>query len=109
VPDVPENWVPCAGQLLPIQQNQALFAILGTSYGGDGVTHFALPNLPGRVPVGSGRSPISSSVAPMARTPAGNVWSTALAPAGGQPPASPQPCLVGSYCIALCGIFPTRN
>src|SRR5438270_1702609 len=47
----PRNWAFCNGQLLPINQNQALFAILGTTYGGNGVTTFALPNLQGRVPL----------------------------------------------------------
>ncbi|MEI9992434.1 MAG: tail fiber protein [Rhizomicrobium sp.] len=47
----PKNWVQCDGQLLAIQQNQALFALLGTYYGGNGVTTFALPDLRGRVPV----------------------------------------------------------
>jgi microcystin-dependent protein len=41
----PLNWLVCNGQILPINQNQALFSILGTTYGGDGVTNFALPNL----------------------------------------------------------------
>jgi microcystin-dependent protein len=53
---IPRNWAACNGQLLSIAQNQALFAILGTTYGGDGVTTFALPNLKGRVPVGAGGS-----------------------------------------------------
>lgn len=47
----PRGWAPCNGQILPINQNQALFSILGTTYGGDGQTTFALPNLQGRVPV----------------------------------------------------------
>src|SRR6266566_3898958 len=47
----PKGWAFCNGQLLPINQNQALFSILGTTYGGDGRTTFALPNLQGRVPV----------------------------------------------------------
>jgi microcystin-dependent protein len=47
----------CDGQLLPIAQNTALFALLGTFYGGDGKTTFALPNLQGTVPVGSGQGP----------------------------------------------------
>lgn len=51
---VPKGWAPCNGQLLSIAQNQALFSILGTSFGGDGITTFALPNLQGRVPVGVG-------------------------------------------------------
>jgi microcystin-dependent protein len=43
---VPERWMACNGQLLPIPQNTALFSLLGTQYGGDGVHNFALPNLP---------------------------------------------------------------
>ncbi len=47
----PKGWTFCNGQLLPINQNQALFAILGTVYGGDGMQTFGLPNLQGRMPV----------------------------------------------------------
>lgn len=47
----PKGWALCDGQLLPINQNQALFALLGTTYGGDGRVNFALPNLQGRVPI----------------------------------------------------------
>lgn len=50
-------WAFCSGQLLPINQNQALFSILGTTYGGNGTTNFALPDLRGRVPVGTGQGP----------------------------------------------------
>jgi microcystin-dependent protein len=50
----PKGWATCNGQLLPINQNQALFSLLGTTYGGDGRTTFALPNLKGRVPVHAG-------------------------------------------------------
>lgn len=53
----PTGWAFCQGQLLPIAQNQALFALLGTTYGGDGRTTFALPDLRGRVPVGFGQGP----------------------------------------------------
>ena len=54
----PKGWALCNGQLLPINQNQALFALLGTTYGGDGRVNFALPNLQGRVPIhmGSGHT-----------------------------------------------------
>lgn len=48
----PRGWAFCNGQQLPINQNQALFSILGTQYGGNGVTTFALPNLQGRMPIG---------------------------------------------------------
>ncbi len=50
----PKGWALCNGQLLPINQNQALFALLGTTYGGNGQTTFALPNLQGRVPLHRG-------------------------------------------------------
>lgn len=53
----PKGWALCNGQLLPINQNQALFSILGTTYGGNGVTTFALPNLQTRVPLGMGTAP----------------------------------------------------
>ncbi|NDP27173.1 MAG: phage tail protein [Flavobacterium sp.] len=52
----PRGWALCSGQLLPINQNQALFSLLGTTYGGNGQTTFALPDLRGRVPVGDGLS-----------------------------------------------------
>jgi microcystin-dependent protein len=47
----PRGWAQCNGQLLPVQQNQALFSLLGTNYGGNGQTTFALPDLRGRVPI----------------------------------------------------------
>jgi microcystin-dependent protein len=50
---VPKNWAPCNGQLLSIPQNQALFSLLGTSYGGDGIRTFGLPDLRGRAILGS--------------------------------------------------------
>lgn len=53
----PRGWAFCQGQLLPINQNQALFSILGTIYGGDGRTTFALPDLRGRAPIGAGNAP----------------------------------------------------
>ncbi|UTW68227.1 phage tail protein [bacterium SCSIO 12643] len=53
----PRAWAFCEGQLLSIAQNQALFSILGTTYGGDGRTTFALPDLRGRSPIGPGTGP----------------------------------------------------
>ncbi|RZL12336.1 MAG: phage tail protein [Hymenobacter sp.] len=50
----PKGWALCQGQLLPVNQYQALFSLLGTTYGGDGVTTFALPDLRARVPIGAG-------------------------------------------------------
>lgn len=51
----PKDWAFCAGQLIPISQNQALYAILGTTWGGDGRTNFAVPDMRSRVPIGVGR------------------------------------------------------
>lgn len=51
----PKGWALCNGQLLPINQNQALFSLLGTTYGGNGQTNFALPNLQGRTPIHVGQ------------------------------------------------------
>jgi microcystin-dependent protein len=59
----PRNWAFCDGQLLSIQGNTALFAVIGTTYGGDGQTTFALPDLRGRVPVGVGDTSGHSSTA----------------------------------------------
>ena len=53
----PKGWALCNGQLLPISQNTALFSLLGTTYGGDGKTTFALPNLQGSVPMHPGQGP----------------------------------------------------
>lgn len=58
----PRGWAFCHGQLLPISGNEALFSIIGTIYGGDGRTTFALPDLRSRVPVGAGSGPGLSSV-----------------------------------------------
>ncbi|WP_312902468.1 phage tail protein [Chryseobacterium taichungense] len=57
----PRGYMFCNGALLSISQNEALFSILGTTYGGDGVTTFALPNLNGRTPIGTGRSTTGES------------------------------------------------
>src|SRR5438045_1038038 len=97
----PKGWALCNGQLLPINQNQALFSLLGTTYGGDGRTTFGLPDLRGRIPihVGNGHTlgerageenhtlnisempshahPVSASNAtPNQGTPAGNMWAS---------------------------------
>ncbi len=57
----PKNWAFCAGQILSISSNTALFSILGTTYGGNGTTTFALPDLRGRTAVGTGNGPGLSS------------------------------------------------
>lgn len=97
----PKGWALCNGQLLPINQNQALFSLLGTTFGGDGRVNFALPNLQGNVPnhVGSGFTlgerggetahtlniselpahnhvPVGSSNTPSLASPSGNLWAT---------------------------------
>lgn len=53
----PSGWALCQGQLMPISQNTALFSLLGTMYGGNGQTNFALPNLQGQVVLGAGQGP----------------------------------------------------
>jgi microcystin-dependent protein len=148
----PKGWAMCNGQLLPINQNQALFSLLGTTYGGNGQTTFALPNLRGQVPIhfggshnlgeAAGESAHTLSVAELpththalngstdnATTPvaAGNLLGSAnnlYAPAtdltplhpgsianvgGSQPHENKQPYLTLTFCIALQGIFPSRN
>ena len=153
-PFAPKGWALCNGQTLPINQNQALFSLMGTTYGGDGRTTFALPNLQGRVPISFGNSFVQGQVggeaahtltlpempthahglqaSPAAGTSnipdSGSVLSrraaeiyhtysnpaplvnTTLGIAGSsQPHTNLQPYLVMNYCIALVGIFPSRN
>lgn len=156
----PRNWAQCNGQLLSIASNSALFALLGTTYGGNGITTFALPDLRGRVPVGMGIGPglpnvvqgeVSGSptttlaVANLpvhnhplnAKTGVGNqaaptghllaasdqrnsqytsaAADTTLAAAAvgntgsGTPIDNMQPYLGSNFCIALAGVFPSRN
>lgn len=58
----PQGWAFCNGQLLPINQNQALFSLLGTTYGGNGQTNFALPDLRGRIPLHVGAGYVQGQV-----------------------------------------------
>lgn len=58
----PRGWAFCQGQIISIAQNTALFALLGTTYGGNGQTTFALPDIRGRVPVGTGQAPVLPDV-----------------------------------------------
>lgn len=71
----PTGWALCDGQILPINQNTALFSILGTQYGGNGTTNFALPDLQSRVPVHVGQG---TGLSPYAIGQAGGVESVAL-------------------------------
>jgi microcystin-dependent protein len=151
----PKGWAFCDGQLLPINQNQALFSLLGTTYGGDGRVNFGLPDLRARVPIHEGaghtlgeRAGEQAHTLSISETPThvhavaasasatGGVSSGAnnylgggtnvyaapnagtqttlrpdtLATVGGsQPHQSMQPFLTLSFCIALQGIFPSRN
>jgi microcystin-dependent protein len=151
----PKGWAFCNGQILPINQNQALFSLLGTMYGGNGQTTFGLPNLQGRVPIHMGQGFVlgqaagqASHTLTSAEMPAHNHMvqaSTATANAnipnnttilaatapndlytgfasqvalqsltvssvgGSQPHQNMMPLLVLNFCIALQGIFPSRN
>jgi microcystin-dependent protein len=89
---IPRGWAACEGQLLPINQNQALFALLGTTYGGDGIQSVQLPDMRGRAAQGTAAN--LEQGAP----------GTALAPGAGT-----EGRLAIQFCIALQGIFPTRN
>lgn len=148
----PRGWALCNGQLLPINQNQALFALLGTTYGGNGQTTFALPNLQGRTPIHVGNGfvqgqsggeqahtlvssempahthpGVGSSAAADQGSPANALWAATgsnaysaspnatMNPAavgsvgGNQPHDNMSPYLTLSFCIALQGLFPSRN
>lgn len=91
----PRGWMKCEGQLLPIANNSALFSLLGTMYGGDGRTTFALPDLRGKVVVGTGSDPTNYK-------PGRKVNTAAKGNDGGQG-------LSMSYIIATVGTFPSRN
>lgn len=155
----PRGWAFCDGQVLPINQNQALFSLLGTMYGGDGRTTFALPDLRGRVPMHlgssngggaiqqgqkSGQESITLATAEMpqhnhvmqasssdgnstnvgnallARENGGIYLASAASPVqiqagmianagGSQAHENMQPYLALNFCIALQGLFPSRN
>jgi microcystin-dependent protein len=152
----PRGWATCSGQLLPIAQNTALFSLLGTFYGGNGTTNFALPDFRGRVAVSQGQGPglsnyvigeqagtenntlttsqlpshthvVNATATANSKSPAGKVpaFTTAAnfgdpgalamstqmnAPTGGgQPFSILQPYIAMNYCIAMQGIFPSRN
>lgn len=150
----PRGWAQCNGQLLPINQNQALFALLGTIYGGDGRVSFGLPSLQGRVPIHTGNGhvlgeragaaahtltvnelPVHTHVVQASPNPgtqnipadthmlgqrAAEVYRppSDLAPmiagsaggsGGSQAHENRQPYLAVNFCIALQGIFPSRN
>lgn len=103
----PRGWGTCDGRLLSISSNNALFSILGTSYGGDGRNTFALPNLQGRSPLSETRG------YPLGRM-AGNLFQVLPAASGGKIQVTTNasdraPYLSMNYCIALEGTYPSRN
>ena len=108
----PRGWAPCDGRLLPINQNQALFSLLGNMYGGNGTTTFALPDLQSRVPINQGHGAgLSSYVVGQA----GGTETVKLsgsdmlgAVGGGQLHSNVQPYLAVNFCIAMVGFFPAR-
>jgi microcystin-dependent protein len=99
----PKGWAACDGQLLPINQNQALFSLLGTTYGGNGRTTFALPDLRGRVPMHTGVGPGLD-----ARELGEMSGGESASPASGEPSVRTAPHTVLNFIIALQGIFPSR-
>jgi microcystin-dependent protein len=117
----PRGWAFCEGQLLPIAQYQALFSILGTTYGGDGRTTFALPDLRGRVAMHPRQGPGLSDYrlgqkggSETVRFSQGtNVQSSTSGSTNAFTAASNasnlQPYTTVNYIIALQGIFPSRN
>jgi T5SS/PEP-CTERM-associated repeat protein len=120
----PRGWALCEGQLLSINSNEALFSILGTTYGGDGRTTFALPDLRGRTPIGAGSgagltrrnvgqkggSPIAtaSEIPSHLHSVSGTAAITGLT-GGGASHTNMQPWLAINYVVPLSGIFPSRN
>ena len=148
----PRTWAQCNGQLLAIAQNTALFSILGTTYGGNGIQNFALPDLRSRTPFHTGTNFVlgqkggaenvtlitnempqhnhlmnANSGAPTIGSPAGNFVAQSPSNAysatanttmnaadignagGNQPHPNLSPYLTLNICIALSGIFPSRN
>jgi microcystin-dependent protein len=96
----PRGWILCEGQLMSISQNTALFSLLGTTYGGDGRTTFALPDLRGRAPIGFGQGPGLPSYEQGQMV---NVSPT-------QSPGDTVPgYLALNWCIAVEGIYPARS
>ena len=122
----PRGWALCDGQLLPISQNTALFSLLGITYGGDGRTTFALPDLRGRTPIGQGTGPgLTPRTLGQRSSPETVTLNTAQMPShnhtlpypvngtqntgGSQEHENMQPFLGLNPIIALQGLFPSRN
>jgi hypothetical protein len=98
---VPKGWLPCDGRLMPIAQYQVLYSVIGPLFGGDGFRTFALPDLRGRSPVGSGQGP---DLPPIEL--AQQVGNTPVAPASGGT-GVPTPAGLGlTFIIAYAGDYP---
>lgn len=97
----PRGWAETHGQIMPISGNEALFSLLGTQFGGDGRTTFALPDLRGRVILGEGNGP---GLAPVTIGQRGG--GTGVSAGTG---ATTTPTLGMTVCIAIQGRFPSRN
>jgi microcystin-dependent protein len=101
---IPGGWLPADGRLLPINQFLPLFAVIGTTYGGNGTTDFALPNLIGRVAIGA------DSANPLGSTKGSNdvlVNSSELPGPGQKPLSNDQPSLAVNYLIDTTGVAPS--
>jgi len=132
----PRGWALCDGQLLPIANYTSLFSILGTTYGGDGLTTFGLPELRGRVPIHPGNGPGLSSYSLgqqggvestshahaassdfhghelIGASPGSGIAQTTVSPNGGDQSATLsmlQPYLAVNFIIAIDGLFPSRS
>ncbi|MBE9216720.1 tail fiber protein [Plectonema cf. radiosum LEGE 06105] len=103
----PRGTAEAKGQLLAINSNQALFSLLGTNYGGNGATTFGLPDLQGRVPIGDGQG----LGLPSHRLGEKGSQKITLNADNTKPQQDQnlQPYLTMKYCIALEGIYPSRN
>ena len=112
----PRGWAFLDGQILPINQNQSLYSLLGTTYGGDGRTTFALPDLRSRTPVHRADGLFAAETPPdlpyrdeEAGTMTALRSGTVTNGGGGQAHNNMQPYVTLTYCIALRGLFPSRN
>ncbi len=104
----PSGWALCNGQLQKIADNSALFSILGTSYGGDGLTTFALPDLRGRVPLHPNSDMHAGSQGGRHDLPATQCGPGEIAVAAA-PADNSQPFLAVSFIIATAGLYPSRG
>ncbi len=105
----PSGWAFCDGQVLSINQNQALFSLLGTQYGGNGVSTFALPDLRGRTIIGASATDPVGTVVGQQSVSLTDAQMPASQGGGGQPFDNREPSLAMSYLVALNGIFPPQD